>query len=68
MKAKELVTLSHTQLQAELEKLMQQDFNLRMMKGSRQEVKPHLFKQVRRAIARVKTLMTEKKLEEGKQL
>lgn len=66
MKAKQLVSLSHTELQTELEKLMQQDFNLRMMKGTRQEVKPHLFKQVRRAIARVKTFMTQKVLEEGK--
>ena len=66
MKAKELVALSQTELQAELEKLLQQDFNLRMMKGTRQDVKPHLFKQVRRAIARIKTVMTQKKLEEGK--
>jgi len=66
MKAKELAGLTHAELSSELEKLMQQDFNLRMMKGSRQEVKPHLFKQVRKAIARVKTIMTEKSLEEGK--
>lgn len=65
MKAKELMTLSQHELETELQKLFQQGFNLRMMKGSRQETKPHLFKKVRRAIARIKTVMTQKELGEG---
>jgi large subunit ribosomal protein L29 len=65
MKAKELIALSQNELQNELQKLLQQGFNLRMMKGSRQEIKPHLIKQVRRSIARIKTVMTKKELGAG---
>ena len=36
-------------------------FKLRMQKGAGQLTKPHLVKQVRRSIAKIKTVLTEKK-------
>ena len=52
------------ELQVELDKLLQESINLRILKGSKQKVKPHLFKQTRKAIACIKTIMAEK-LKEG---
>ena len=65
MNTKEMRGLSQAELRTELDKLMRQGFNLRIMKGSMQTVKPHLFKEARRSIARIKTIMAEKQ-EEGK--
>ncbi len=65
MRAKELMALSLAELNAELDKLLQQHFNLRLMKGTKQEIKPHAPTAIRRAIARVKTVMTLKKMKEG---
>lgn len=48
------------ELHAELLDLLREQFNLRMQQGSGQDPRPHLFKQVRRAIARVKTILNEK--------
>lgn len=53
------------QLQSELEALMKERFNLRMQLGSGQDVKPHNFTRVRRDIARVKTVITEKNKQAG---
>lgn len=46
---------SMSSLKDELISLLREQFNLRMQKGSGAAVKPHLFKHVRRQIARVKT-------------
>lgn len=48
-------------LKQELLNLRKEQFNLRMQQGSGQMSKPHLFQNVRRDIARVKTILAEKK-------
>jgi len=60
MKVAELKQKSGTELNEELGALLKEQFNLRMQQGSGQLARPHLMKQVRRNIARVKTVMTEK--------
>jgi large subunit ribosomal protein L29 len=47
-------------LQDELSKLLQEQFNLRMQKGTGQLTQPNELRRVRRDIARVKTLLNEK--------
>ena len=60
MKAAELRNKSVEDLNKELMELMREQFNLRMQKGTGQLARPHQMKQVRRNIARVKTLLREK--------
>ncbi len=62
MNVKEFKTKSVDELKTELNELLREQFNLRMQKGMDQTgaVRPHAFKQVRRNIARVKTLLREK--------
>lgn len=60
MKAKELREKSVEELNTELLNLLREQFNLRMQLASGQLQQSHLSKQVRRNIARVKTLITEK--------
>lgn len=59
MKASDLREKDAAGLETELNSLLREQFNLRMQKGSGQDVKPHDFTRVRRDIARVKTIMTE---------
>lgn len=51
---------SAAELKEELLNLRKEQFNLRMQRGAGQMSKPHLFKAVRRDIARIKTVLTEK--------
>lgn len=60
MKATELRNKSVDDLNKELVELMREQFNLRMQKGTGQLARPHQLQQVRRNIARVKTLLQEK--------
>ncbi|WP_392561367.1 50S ribosomal protein L29 [Orbus sturtevantii] len=60
MKAKELREKSVEELNTELLNLLREQFNLRMQLAGGQLQQTHLVKQVRRNIARVKTLLTEK--------
>jgi large subunit ribosomal protein L29 len=60
MKAQDLRQKSTEELQQELSGLVREQFNLRMQKGTGQLSRPDKVKKVRRDIARVKTLMTEK--------
>ncbi|MDH5435546.1 MAG: 50S ribosomal protein L29 [Gammaproteobacteria bacterium] len=60
MIASELRVKSAEELQQELTSLLREQFNLRMQKGVGQLSKPHQMKQVRRDIARIKTVMSEK--------
>ena len=60
MNANELREKSVTELQANLEELLREQFNLRMQKGSGQSSGIHHLRNVRRDIARVKTLISEK--------
>ncbi|KES17360.1 50S ribosomal protein L29 [Gilliamella apicola] len=60
MKAKELREKSVEELNTELLNLLREQFNLRMQLAGGQLKQTHMLKQVRRNIARVKTLLTEK--------
>jgi len=60
MKATELREKSVDDLQKELHGLLREQFNLRMQKGTGQLSQPHRVSQVRREIARVKTILSEK--------
>jgi large subunit ribosomal protein L29 len=59
MKASELKGKSQEELRETLHGLLKEQFNLRMQRGTGQLARPHLMKEVRRNIARVKTVMTE---------
>jgi large subunit ribosomal protein L29 len=60
MSAKELRSKDSKDLQGELIKLRREQFSLRMQAASGQTVKSSDFGKVKRSIARVKTVMTEK--------
>ena len=60
MKASELREKSVEELNGELNGLLREQFNLRMQKGTGQLSQPHRVSQVRREIARVKTIVNEK--------
>ncbi len=60
MKAAELREKSVDELKAELIAQLEEQFKLRMQKNSGQDLPTHVFKNVRRDIARIKTLLTEK--------
>jgi large subunit ribosomal protein L29 len=60
MKASELENKSVEELNNELKDKLREQFNLRMQKGTGQLAQPHLVKQVRRDIARVKTILNQK--------
>ncbi|MCP4525705.1 MAG: 50S ribosomal protein L29 [Aestuariibacter sp.] len=60
MKAIELREKSVDELQQELLGLLKEQFNLRMQKTTGQLAQTHLLGQVRRDIARVKTVLNEK--------
>ncbi len=61
MKATELRTKSRQELTQTLEELHKEQFNLRMQRGTGQLAKPHRMNEVRKDIARVKTLINEMK-------
>jgi large subunit ribosomal protein L29 len=60
MKATELRDRSEAELRDELVKLLKEQFNLRMQKGTGQLGQTHLLRQTRREIARVRTVLREK--------
>jgi large subunit ribosomal protein L29 len=61
MKASELRGKSPQELKQELLKLRKEQFNLRMQKASGQLGQPHLLGEARRDIARIKTILAEKR-------
>jgi len=60
MKASELRTKDAAELQTELESLLKAQFGLRMQRATQQLSNTSQVSKVRRDIARVRTLMTEK--------
>lgn len=60
MKVKELRDKNVKELMSELIALFKEQFSLRVQRGLGQAPKPHLFKQVRKNIARIKTILNEK--------
>ena len=65
MKAAELRAKTLTELQAELAQELRALFNLRMQKGAGQLDKPSEFRKTRRNIARIKTIIKQKKTDAG---
>jgi len=59
-KVNELRSLSVEELQEELHSLRKEQLNLRMKKASGSLDKTHLITLVRKSVARVKTMLTEK--------
>ena len=60
MKANDLRQKSADELKMDLDVLLREQFNLRMQQGTGQLTRPDQMKKVRRNIARVKTVLTEK--------
>ena len=63
MDAKELRSKSDQELRDELNSLLKEQFNLRMQKAIGQAARSDQFGKVRKNIARVKTVMSEKRLQ-----
>lgn len=61
MKIFDLRKKSISDLNIELYSLLREQFNLKMQVSSEKSPNPHLFKKVRKNIALVKTLITEKR-------
>lgn len=60
MKATELRQKSQDELGTVLDELLKEQFNLRMQQGTGQLNRPSRMNEVRKDIARIKTLMNEK--------
>ena len=67
MKASELREKSVEELQEQLQDLYKDQFNNRMQNATGQLGQVHLLKEVKRDIARIKTLITEKQAETQKE-
>lgn len=67
MKAAELREKTAEELQTILLEELRAQFNLRMRKGTGQLDKPSEMKKTRRNIARINTLINEKKMASGKE-
>ena len=63
MNISEMKAKTEVELRGELNGLLQEQFNLRMQKGMGQLTNSNELRRVRRDIARVKTIMTEKTTE-----
>ena len=61
MNAQDLRNKNEVELREELSGLLREQFNLRMQRGIGQLAKPHELRRVRRDIARVRTVLNEKK-------
>lgn len=60
MKANEIRNKTSSEMDLLLASLSREQFNLRMQKGTQQLSKPDQFKKIRKDIARVKTIASEK--------
>ena len=63
MNVNEMKSKTAVELGEELKNLLQEQFSLRMQKGMGQMTNVNELRRVRRDIARVKTVMTEKSIE-----
>lgn len=61
MNAQDMREKNETELREELSGLLREQFNLRMQRGIGQLPTPHDLRRVRKDIARIKTVMNEKK-------
>ena len=62
MNMQEVRTKSEGELRSELSELLQEQFNLRMQKGTGQLAQPNELRRVRRDIARLNTILREREL------
>jgi large subunit ribosomal protein L29 len=60
MNVSEMKSKTEVELRGELGSLLQEQFNLRMQKGMGQMTNTNELRRIRRDIARVKTIITEK--------
>ncbi len=60
MDAQDLRGKKEAELREELSSLLREQFNLRMQRGIGQLATPHEIRRVRRDIARIKTVLSEK--------
>lgn len=60
MKISELRDKSVADLKEERLNLLKEQFNLRMQRATGQLAKPHRFREIRRAVARINTLLRQK--------
>jgi large subunit ribosomal protein L29 len=63
MNVNEMKGKTDAELRDELKALLQEQFNLRMQKGMGQMTNVNELRRIRRDIARIKTIMTEKSTE-----
>jgi len=63
MDAHDLRAKNDGELRKELDGLLREQFNLRMQRGIGQLATPHELRRVRRDIARVRTILTERQRE-----
>lgn len=61
MDIQEIRSKDENALRNELSELLREQFNLRMLKGTGQLAQAHELRRVRRDIARVRTILTEKR-------
>jgi len=61
MIAQDLRVKNESELRQELSSLLREQFNLRMQRGTGQLTAPHDLRRVRRNIARVQTVLNEKR-------
>ena len=61
MKIEEYRKKTNEELKKELNNLVKERFNLRIQRGSGVNPKPHLFAINKKSIARIKTILNEKK-------
>jgi large subunit ribosomal protein L29 len=64
MKAKEIREMSAEQIGKELLDLRREQFNLRMQSATGQGVRNHEFGRIRKDIARLKTILREREIQE----
>lgn len=67
MKAYELRELSDDELKAKLRALKEELFTLRMEKAMAKLAQPHRFKEIKKDIARIKTILRERRLQNADQ-
>ncbi|MEZ0536797.1 50S ribosomal protein L29 [Caldicellulosiruptoraceae bacterium PP1] len=66
MKASKIRDMTNNELQNELKKLKSELFNLRFQLATNQLENPMRIREVKKTIARIKTIIRERELSEGK--
>ena len=64
MKVQDIREMTAEQIDKELLDLRREQFNLRMQSGSGQGVRTHAFGRIRKDIARLKTILREREIQE----